>query len=214
MINLEDKKLGIYTLAISTKAKHIHGHFDLLVYLKNKQGTKSKGPCISGLYSKGRKDASYHFFDAWFFPLIHFEDSTVNLIDKKLTDGLFELIGTIIKPGGQLYLSYISDVLFSRRMDKAFRIGIPPVATVLGRLVFMSGCIHIKSFYGAEGRFRIEGEKPKDTETAVKWANKMLNEINAYLDLKEGKESSGDMDMIYDGKMKERLLRIIAQNVT
>ena len=55
----------------------------------------------------------------------------------------------------------------------------------MGRLLFLSGCIHVKSFYGAEGRFRIEGEKPKDTETAVKWANEMLDEITTYLRKKE-----------------------------
>ena len=209
MKNLEGKKLGIYTLAISAKEKHIRGHFDLLVHLKDKQGAKSKEPCISGLYSKGRKDASYHFFDAQFFPQVNFENSTVSLFDEKLADGLFELMGTRIRPGGQFYLSYLNDELFSRKMDKAFRLGIPPIATILGRLLFMSGCIHVKSFYGAEGRFRIEGEKPKDIETAAKWANKMLDEINTYLEHKKSKEPLGATGMIYDGKMKERLQKII-----
>lgn len=185
MKSLEGKKLGVYTLEIRYKVMHIHGHFDLSVHLKNKNGTKSRGPCIRGLYSKGRNDASYHFFDAQFFPLVHFENSTVNLIDENLADGLFELIGTIIRPGGQLYLSYLNDELFIRETNKAFRSGIPPVATILGQLLVISGCIHIKSFYGAEGRFRIKGEKPKDTETAVKWANEMLDEITTYLIRKE-----------------------------
>ena len=66
------------------------------------------------LYSKGRKDASYHFFDAQFFPLVHFENVTVNLIDENLADDLFELIGTIIRPAGQLYLSYLNDEQFFR----------------------------------------------------------------------------------------------------
>ena len=181
MKSLEGKKLGVYTLEIRYKTMHIHGHFDLSVHLKNKNGTKSRGPCIRGLYSKGRNDASYHFFDAQFFPIVHFEDSTVNLIEENLSDGLFEVIGTIIRPGGQLYLSYLNDELFIREMNKAFRNGMPPIATILGRFLFISGCIHVKSFYGAEGRFRIEGEKPKNTETAVKWANEMLDEITTYL---------------------------------
>ena len=129
MKSLDGKKLGVYTLGIQDKAMRIHGHFDLSVYLHNKNGTKSREPCIRGLYSKGRNDASYHFFDAQFFPLVHFENSMVNLIDENLADGLFELIGTIIRPGGQLYLSYINDELFICEINKAFRNGIPPIAT-------------------------------------------------------------------------------------
>jgi hypothetical protein len=178
---LEGKKLGLYTLSVSTKAKKIQGHFDLSVHLKNRKGTKSKEPCISGLYSKGRKDASYHFFDARFFPVVHFENITINLIDENLADELFELIGTIISPGGQFYLSYLNDDKFFRTINNAFMNSIPPIATILGRFVFLSGCIHVKSFYGAEGRFRIEGEKPKDTETALKWTHEMLDEVITYL---------------------------------
>ena len=113
--------------------------------------------------------------------VIYYENSTINLIEENLADDLFKLIGTTIRPGGQLYLSYLNDDLFFRTMNTAFRNSIPLIATVLGRLLFLSGCIHLKSFYGAEGRFRIEGEKPKDTETAVKWANEMLDEITTYL---------------------------------
>jgi hypothetical protein len=177
MKSLEGKKLGAYTLTIRFKAMRIHGHLDLFVYLNDKNGIKSREPCIRGLYSKGRSDSSYHFLDARFFPLIHFENSPVNLIDENLADGLFELIGTIIRPGGQLYLSYHNDELFFREMNKAFRNSIPPIATTLGQFLVISGCVRVKSFYGAEGRFRIEGEKPKDTKTAVKWANEMLNDI-------------------------------------
>jgi len=84
-----------------------------------------------------------------------------------------------------VYFSYLNDELFIREMDKAFRSGIPPIAIILGRFLVISGCIHVKSFYGAEGHFRIEGEKPKDTETAVKWANEMLDETTTYLIKKE-----------------------------
>lgn len=185
MKNLEGKKLGIYTLKIDYTAMRVHGHFDLSVYLKMKNGTKSKGPCIRGLYAHGRSDGSYHFFDAQFFPLVHFEDSSVDLIKEDLSDGLFDLIGIIIRPGGQLYLSYQNDEQFIHEMDKAFRNGVPPIATILGRFLFKSGCMHVKSFYGAEGRFRIEGEKPKDTETALRWAHKMLDEIITYLTQKD-----------------------------
>lgn len=66
------------------------------------------------------------------------------------------------------FISYLNDELFVREMNKAFRSGIPPIATILERFLVISGCIHVKSFYGAEGRFRIEGEKPKKYRNSSK----------------------------------------------
>jgi len=38
MKSLEGKKLGGYTLGIRFEAMRIHGHFDLFVYLNDKNG--------------------------------------------------------------------------------------------------------------------------------------------------------------------------------
>jgi len=41
--------------------------------------------------------------------------------------------------------------------------------------------MHVRSFYGAEGRFRIDGEKPINSEVALKWVHEMLVELNEYV---------------------------------
>ena len=184
---LQGRKLGVYTLAINGEARRVRGHFDVYIYLKDKEGDISKESCIEGLYSLGHKDSSYHFFDAQFFPTVHFGTMVVNLIEENLSDDFFKLLGSIIRPGGQFYLSYINDEVFPLQIEKAFKLGIPLSATVLGRLLFMSGCIRVRSFFGVEGRFRIDGEKPMDERIALQWAREMLDELNEYITSEEKK---------------------------
>lgn len=185
--SLHGERLEVYKLSIDSEVKRVYGHFDVCVYLKNEKDEKSLEPCIKGLYSVGRQDSTYHFFDAQFFPYIRFSTKEVNLIEENLADDLFKLLGAIIRPGGQFYLSYLNEEMFTSQMEKAFKLGIPPIATVLGRLLFMSGCIHVRSFYGVEGRFRVDGEKPISSKITRKWAHEILDELNKYIASEEKK---------------------------
>jgi len=132
---LQGKKLGVYTLTINGEAKRVHGHFDLRVYLHNERGGRSYNPCIKGLYSVGRKNSSYHFFDAKFIPTVHFGTEAVNLIEESSEEDLFAHIGATIRPGGQIYLSYINEETFAFQMKGAFEYGIPLITTILGKLL-------------------------------------------------------------------------------
>ena len=179
--NLQGKQVGVYTLVVNSETKQIQGHFDVCIYLSSERGGRSNNPCIKGLYSVGRKNARYHFFDAQLIPTVHFGTEAVNLIEESIEEDLFAHIGAIIRPGGQIYLSYIHEETFAFQMERAFRYGIPLITTILGKLLFASGCMHVRSFYGAEGRFRIDGEKPINSEVAFKWAHEMLDELNEYV---------------------------------
>ena len=166
---------------VSSGPKQIQGHFDVCIYLSSEKWGKSDNPCVTGLFSVGREDARYHFFDAHFTPTVHFKTETVNLIEEGIEEDLFAHIGVIIRPGGQIYLSYVHEETFALQMEGAFWYRIPLIATILGRLLFASGCWCVRSFYGAEGRFRIDGEKPLTSGVALKWAQEMLDELNEYL---------------------------------
>jgi len=52
---------------------------------------------------------------------------------------------------------------------------------MLGKLVALSGCIKVWSHYGAEGRGRIQGEKPATTQGKLKSTREMLGVLNEYL---------------------------------
>ena len=186
---LNKEKVADYTLLVEHKEKKRKGHWDVGIYLEDRQGRRNPTACIRGLYSVGRMDAGAtgHFFQTELKPQIAFIDetdsrcSTINLIDSLLAECLYKSIGKIMRPGGQLFISYVNEKSFSEHCEKAFRLGIPPIATMLGKLVALSGCIKVWSHYGAEGRSRIEGEKPATAEAKLKSIQEMLGVLNEYV---------------------------------
>lgn len=182
------EKVGDYTLLIDYKEKQIKGHWDVKIYLKDRKGRRTATPCIQGLYSVGRRGTptTGHFFQTELKSRADFVDghnhiySTIDLIDTRLAEDLYRSIGKVLRPGGQLFVSYNSEKRFSVHTEKAFRLRIPPVATMLGKLVALTGCVKVWSHYGAEGRDRIEGEKPEKKQGALRSTQEMLSILNAY----------------------------------
>ena len=183
------EKVADYTLSIDYNEKQIKGHWDVKIYLEDRKGRRTATPCIEGLYSVGRRGipTTGHFFQTELKSRVDFVDghnhvfTTLDLIDTRLAEDLYRSIGNILRPGGQLFVSYSSEKRFSVHTDKAFRLRIPPVATMLGKLVVLTGCVKVWSHYGAEGRDRIEGEKPETKQSALRSRQEMLSTLNAYL---------------------------------
>lgn len=186
---LNNTKIAGYVLFVSCKEKTKKGHWDVRIYLRDQEGRRSSGPCIRGFYSVGRNDegASGHFFDTELSSIINFVDkagekfNSIDLIDSLLADHLYCLIGRFIRPGGQLFISYATVKRFREHTEKAFELGIPPAATMLGKLVVLSGCTTVWSHYGAEGRFRMEGEKPATVQIESASAKSTLASLEEYL---------------------------------
>ena len=184
-----NEEIADYRLSIACKEKQIKGHWDVRIYLEDQKGRRTATPCIQGLYSVGRRGipSTGHFFQTELKSRVDFVDgynhifSTIDLIDTRLAEDLYRSIGKVLRPGGQLFVSYNNEKRFSVHTDKAFRLGIPPVATMLGKLVALTGCVKVWSHYGAEGRDRIEGEKPETNQSALRSREEMLSILNAYL---------------------------------
>ena len=183
------EKVADYTLFIDYKEKQIKGHRDVRIFLEDQEGRRTATPCIQGLYSVGRRGipTTGHFFQTELKSRVDFVDGnnhifrTLDLIDTLLAEDLYRSIGKVLRPGGQLFVSYNSEKRFSVHTEKAFRLRIPPVATMLGKLVALTGCVKVWSHYGAEGRDRIEGEKPETKQSALRSTQEMLSILNAYL---------------------------------
>ena len=183
------EKVADYTLFIDYQEKQIKGHWDVKIYLEDQKGRRTATPCIQGLYSVGRRGTPTRglFFQTELKSRVDFVDghnrifSTLDLIDTRLAENLYRSIGKVLRPGGQLFVSYNSEELFSVHTEKAFRLGIPPVATMLGKLVALTGCVKVWSHYGAEGRDRIEGEKPETKQGALRSTQEMLSILDAYM---------------------------------
>jgi len=192
---LQGQQVRDYTLFVLHRERARKGHCDATVYLRDSQGRISSNPCLTGLYSVGRRDpgATGHFFQTELSSPVEFESREcihrVDMIDARIAEDLYRQIGRLIRPGGQLFLSYESEDRFREHTEKAFRLGVPLGATMLGKLVLLSGCPKVWSHYGAEGRFRIEGEKPAGPGEAVRSTDEALRILRRYL---ESPTSSAD----------------------
>ena len=97
---------------------------------------------------------------------------------------LFRLLGGLIPPGGHLMLEYES--AHARSTERMLSLGLPPVATPLGYLMFLVGCgASFRDWYisegGREGPRRLQGFKPLDAARAADKAAAMAAELGAFL---------------------------------
>jgi hypothetical protein len=104
---------------------------------------------------------------------------------------LFRLLGDLIPPGGHLMLEYES--AHAGSTERMLSLGLPPVATPLGYLMFLSGCgASFRDWYisegGREGLRRLQGFKPMAAATAAEKAAAMATELRALLTAPPNKE--------------------------
>jgi hypothetical protein len=97
---------------------------------------------------------------------------------------LFRLLGDLIPPGGHLMLEYES--AHARSTERMLSLGLPPVATPLGYLMYLAGCgASFRDWYisegGREGPRRLQGFKPLDEASATSKAAAMAAELRAFL---------------------------------
>ena len=148
--------------------------------------------CVS--CSKGnRTQFIQNWFDFHYFDRADFGDENPVILSQmdKLAEDLFRLIGTAVEPGGMLFVSYITDMIWNMKSDlhkitrdcfSLFSLNIPPVATPLGRLLFTGGCLNIKSqAFDVQGSSRIAGEKALDEVNEKRFSLKLIEQLEEYL---------------------------------
>jgi hypothetical protein len=101
-----------------------------------------------------------------------------------LDQRLFRFLGQLIPPGGHLMVEYESEG--QRLTERMLTLGVSPVATPLGYLLFLSGCgASFRDWYisegGREGPRKLQGFKPLDEEDACRKARSMAEELRRFL---------------------------------
>ena len=108
------------------------------------------------------------------------------LSSSSLARKLFKNLGNIIPPGGHLMVSYEGEQIIHTSTAKSLNMGIPPVATALGFLIFQGGFQLIKDWYlsegGHEGPRKLWGEKAPDDTWAKTFYEKTALQIHKYLE--------------------------------
>jgi len=199
--SLDNKKLGPFLTEMEYWPKKRVGHFDVSIFIQNKKGRRSCSPVVSGIFSKGNRiQHIFPWFDIHYIDQIDFGGKNpVKLSEKgSLTIDLFRWIGRVIPSGGMIFLSYLTDILwgmkselheFTRQSLSLSSLRIPPAATPLGYLLFMSGCRNIKSeAYDVQGSGRLAGEKSLNTSYEVMFSQKLFKQLRLYLNQEPNSE--------------------------
>jgi hypothetical protein len=198
--NLHSKKIGPYITQAQLRPKRRKGHFDVTLLLKNDDGKLSCMPLIDGIYSKGNVSQNIQgWLDIHYSDRADFGGRNPVVLSQigRCAEYVFEMIGETIKPGGMIFVSLISDIVWEieSRLHEVTRhslsirsLGIPPAATPLGRLLFISGCPNIKSqAFDVQGSSRLAGEKALNPDMDRQFSQKLQTRLQEFLGRREQK---------------------------
>jgi hypothetical protein len=184
--SLQGKSLGSHRLVVWLGTKNRFGARYFQVFLQDTSGGVSRRPVILGLFSQGRYP-SYNWIEVISFrPQLSFESvgPALDITASGLTRQLFQYLADLIPPGGHLMVEYDSPA--EQDTARALSLGIPPVATPLGYMMFLIGCgTGFKDWYfaesGSEGPRKLQGYKALNREQALLRVGEMVWELEAFL---------------------------------
>jgi len=194
LASLQDLPLGPFTLQVQCVPRRRVGHFDLDIFLKDKEGKLNCEPIVTGIYSKGNpRGKIFSWLDIHYLDRFAFDKGDAGVLSEQedLAEELFGILGNCIPPGGMIMCSYITDMAWAiesplhavtRRCMALNSLGIPPPATPIGRLLVAAGCCNIKGeAYDVQGSSRLAGEKALDEEYEQRFRQRLIKQLEEYL---------------------------------
>lgn len=188
---LDGRRLGGFTLVVADiRQLRLSGWTGFKLHLRDPRGRVSGIPVVEGIYSAGGRDGVKPWMDVVFRSDAFVaaagegaarETSGEGGLDKKL----FACLAGTIPPGGHLMLSYEEEFPPHLATMRSLHVGIPPVLTPLGFLLFSAGFQFIKDWYLPEGGFegprKLWGEKAPDAQWARTLLERTAAQVTAFL---------------------------------
>jgi len=173
-------ELGRLLVLLGPKSSAGARYFQLLLHLPD---GRLSHPFLLGLHNSGLFPA-YNWIDvARYDGAASFANGEDVALTGTPERRLFRLLGGLVPPGGHLMLEYESD--HARSTERMLSLGLPPVATPIGYLLFVAGCASFRDWYisegGREGPRRLQGFKPTDAAGAARKAATMAEELRVFL---------------------------------
>lgn len=163
------------------------------LFLRNPHHLLSFSPVVKGIFSTGAKDGVKPWLDIEYWEELEFPeknegDKKFSLHHKNIQHQLFLYLSELNPPGGHLMLSYEGEQKVHEETRKSLNIGIPPVATSLGYLLFKAGFQYIKDWYLSEGGFegprKLWGEKAPDEEWVQIFQTRTGQQLKQFMEKK------------------------------
>jgi len=217
--HLQSKKIGPYMTQLRFRPKRRVGHLDVSLFLKNDEGKISDQPLIEGIYSKGNRSQNIQgWFDIHYSDQVDFGDGNPVILSRfgPCAEDVFEMIGGAIEPGGMIFVSLITDIVWEMESDlhRVTRdclgtrsLGIPPAATPMGGLLFIGGCRNVKSqAFDVQGSSRLAGEKAANPDVDRQFTQKLRIQLQEFLGRRNQIESTEFDDI-------SRICRLNAEDI-
>ena len=196
--HFDRKPIGTYTTQARLLPRQRAGHYDLSIFLKKAKIFSGDLPLVKGIYSKGNASQNiqawfdFHYSDMAVFPG---EEPLILSRGGSLAEQTFQMIGKSVPPGGMLFVSVITDLVWNTSSSlhritsqclSMRSLSVPPVATPLGRLLFISGCSCIKSQgFDVQGSSRLAAEKALHPKVERQFLQSIQAQIQDYLGNRE-----------------------------
>jgi hypothetical protein len=191
---IETQKIGPYTIQLRSQPKRRAGHIDFELFLRTRSGQVSHEPLIKGIYSRGNISwGNQGWIDIHYSDLADFGEKAPDILSDSgnCAEQAFRMMGKALPPGAMIFVSLITDIVWeveielhriTRESLSIRSLGIPPAATPIGRLLFMSGCRNIKSqAFDVQGSSRLAGEKALDSEIENRFSQLLRSQLLEYL---------------------------------
>lgn len=178
--DLDGTKVGLFVLRLDrVKQLRQSGWKGFCLYLEDAARRRGAPAVVKGIFSRGGKDGVRPWLDVVYRQRVVFEapeaDSFrwVDLAEAGLETALFGSLARLIPPGGHMMVSYEEEDPIHTETLEGLRRNVPPAATPLGFVLFISGFPLVKDWYlsegGHEGPRKLWAERAPDPGTETEW---------------------------------------------
>jgi hypothetical protein len=172
LAQLEGRPLGPYHLEVLQGPRNPFGavYFQVMT-----TGERKEPPALLGLISRGSYPA-YNWIE-----VLHF--NAENLEKGGLLLPLFRHLSALVPPGGHMMVEYESPSWSTTR--EALALGVPPLLTPLGQVLWQIGCERVRDWHiaegGREGPRKLIGYKAFNPQTSSLRREELERELQEFL---------------------------------
>jgi len=142
------------------------------------------------------------------------EEISFSVSSNRLTQQLFKHLADLLPPGGHMMVQYDSPE--QKDTAQSLALGIPPIATPLGYMLFLAGCGDgFRDWYfaegGSEGPRKLQGFKALDSQHAKTKIEETIKDLTTLLDRLSLKDVS-ELEKAAQGRTLDILNRFKQRN--
>lgn len=178
---IEGRNIGDYFLKLGEIDKgRFPGESRFAIFLRDRENRISSEPVAAGRFFAGREPIK-PWMEISYRGTVKIGETSVDLSKNGLDVALFRILSELIPAGGHIMVKYLDHPITA----KALSIGVPPVATPIGYLLWKSGFRWFKDWYfpegGMEGEPKLQANKPLNAEVERARASEIAIELREFL---------------------------------